>query len=148
MPEVLEVRGEVYMTNADLVKLNEEQAARGEEPFKNSRNCAAGAIRLLDPKICAERRLAALLPRRRRSRRLAARRRMRVPRKRSAATACRRRRMVAGVQVVRRGGRPLRRGRSSSCTNWTFEIDGLVLKVNDFEQREQARRDVARARAG
>jgi DNA ligase (NAD+) len=56
-PEVLEVRGEVYMTNADLVKLNEAQAAKGEEAFKNSRNVASGAIRLLDPKIAAERHL-------------------------------------------------------------------------------------------
>ena len=57
IPAVLEVRGEAYITNSDLVKLNEMQAERGEEPFKNSRNCAAGAIRLLDPKLCAERRL-------------------------------------------------------------------------------------------
>ncbi|MBL9093978.1 MAG: NAD-dependent DNA ligase LigA [Planctomycetaceae bacterium] len=57
VPEVLEVRGEIYMTNSDLVRLNELQTERGEEPFKNSRNVAAGTIRLLDPRICAERRL-------------------------------------------------------------------------------------------
>ena len=56
-PEVLEVRGEVYMTNADLVKLNEAQAVKGEEAFKNSRNVASGAVRLLDPKIASERHL-------------------------------------------------------------------------------------------
>ena len=57
VPPVLEVRGEVYMTNADLVALNEEQKRKGKELYANTRNVAAGAIRLLDPRICAERRL-------------------------------------------------------------------------------------------
>ncbi|HZZ28918.1 MAG TPA: NAD-dependent DNA ligase LigA [Pirellulales bacterium] len=57
IPPVLEVRGEVYMTNEDLVRLNEQQANRGEPPYANTRNCAAGSIRLLDPRICAQRRL-------------------------------------------------------------------------------------------
>lgn len=56
-PARLEVRGEVYMTNADLVKLNETQTARGEPPYANTRNVTAGSIRLLDPRLCAERRL-------------------------------------------------------------------------------------------
>jgi DNA ligase (NAD+) len=56
-PPVLEVRGEVYMTNSDLVKLNQEQAKKGEAPFANSRNTAAGSIKLLDPRISAKRRL-------------------------------------------------------------------------------------------
>ncbi len=54
-PRVLEVRGEVYMTNSHLAHLNELQAQRGDPPFKNVRNCAAGAIRMLDPRLCAER---------------------------------------------------------------------------------------------
>jgi DNA ligase (NAD+) len=45
------------MTNEELVRLNEEQQRRGEPLYKNTRNVAAGAIRLLDPKICAQRRL-------------------------------------------------------------------------------------------
>jgi DNA ligase (NAD+) len=56
-PPVLEVRGEVYMTNSDLVRLNEEQLRQGGTPYANTRNCAAGSIRLLDPRICAARRL-------------------------------------------------------------------------------------------
>lgn len=56
-PELLEVRGEVYMTNQDLVALNERQSAAGEPEYKNTRNVAAGTIRLLDPKICAQRNL-------------------------------------------------------------------------------------------
>jgi DNA ligase (NAD+) len=54
-PALVEVRGEVYMTNSDLVTLNEEQAAKGLAPFANTRNVAAGSIRLLDPRECAGR---------------------------------------------------------------------------------------------
>ena len=57
VPPVLEVRGEVYMTNSDLVRLNEAQQAKGEPPFANTRNVTAGSVRLLDPRICAGRRL-------------------------------------------------------------------------------------------
>jgi DNA ligase (NAD+) len=56
-PDVLEVRGEVYMTNADLADLNVRQREKGAEPFKNTRNVTAGTIRLLDPAIAAERNL-------------------------------------------------------------------------------------------
>ena len=56
-PPLLEVRGEVYMTNDELVRLNERQIAAGEAEYKNTRNVAAGAIRLLDPKISASRNL-------------------------------------------------------------------------------------------
>ncbi len=56
-PGTLEVRGEVYMTNSDLVRLNELQQQRGQPLYANTRNCAAGSIRLLDPRLCAERRL-------------------------------------------------------------------------------------------
>ena len=54
-PESIEVRGEVYMTNSDLVTLNEAQAAAGLPPFANTRNVAAGSIRLLDPRESAKR---------------------------------------------------------------------------------------------
>ncbi|HLA83695.1 MAG TPA: NAD-dependent DNA ligase LigA [Thermoguttaceae bacterium] len=57
VPPVLEVRGEIYMTNSDLVKLNEVQRRKGLPPFANTRNVTAGSIRLLDPRICTERRL-------------------------------------------------------------------------------------------
>lgn len=56
-PALLEVRGEVYMTNSELVRLNQVQAEQGLEQYKNTRNVSAGTIRLLDPKICASRNL-------------------------------------------------------------------------------------------
>lgn len=57
VPAVLEVRGEVYMTNADLVELNLRQTEAGQPAYKNTRNVTAGTIRLLDSRIAAERRL-------------------------------------------------------------------------------------------
>lgn len=60
-PEVLEVRGEVYMTLEGFRRLNEDKAAAGEEPFMNPRNAAAGSLKQLDPRIVAQRPLAVLL---------------------------------------------------------------------------------------
>ena len=55
IPEVLEVRGEVFMNLADFALLNEAQRTRGEKVFVNPRNAAAGSLRQLDPRITAQR---------------------------------------------------------------------------------------------
>ncbi len=57
-PELLEVRGEVYMSLADFAALNERRAEQGLSTFMNPRNSAAGTIRQLDPRLTAERPLS------------------------------------------------------------------------------------------
>ena len=54
-PKTLEVRGEIYMRNSDLVLLNERQQATGQLTFANTRNVTAGSIKQKKSKICAER---------------------------------------------------------------------------------------------
>ena len=58
VPEVLEVRGEVYMRRDDFERLNERQREHGLKTFVNPRNAAAGAVRQLDPAIAAQRPLS------------------------------------------------------------------------------------------
>ncbi len=57
IPRVLDVRGEVLMKKADFEALNREREARGETLFANPRNAAAGSLRQLDPNITAQRKL-------------------------------------------------------------------------------------------
>ncbi len=56
-PTFLEVRGEVFMRNEELERLNQIREELGEEPFRNPRNTTAGTLKLKDPKQVAERRL-------------------------------------------------------------------------------------------
>jgi DNA ligase (NAD+) len=135
VPPVLEVRGEVYITNDDLAELNKVQAARGEELFKNSRNCAAGAIRLLDPKLAAERRLRLFchgvgycegLKATSHSEFLDELRSYGLP-----ATP-----MVKAFKSFEEAAAHCQEV-IEHLHELPFEIDGLVLKVNHYEQRER-----------
>jgi DNA ligase (NAD+) len=54
-PDLLAVRGEVYMPRSGFQELNERRVERGDDPFANPRNAAAGTLRLLDPETVADR---------------------------------------------------------------------------------------------
>jgi DNA ligase (NAD+) len=140
VPPLLEVRGEVYMTNSDLVRFNEIQEAkieRGEraEILKNTRNAVAGSVRQLDPRVCADRRLRFFCHSAGDTQGLQAKTHMEfleelhgyglaatpyvkcVPSFAAAVAHC--------EELIER------------LHELDFEIDGLVLKVNSFAQRAQ-----------
>jgi DNA ligase (NAD+) len=60
-PRVVEIRGEIYLTQAEFERLNAERAAAGEELYANPRNTAAGTIKQLDPAEVARRKLSIVL---------------------------------------------------------------------------------------
>jgi DNA ligase (NAD+) len=135
VPPLLEVRGEIYMTNSDLVLLNEAQQKKGEPPFANTRNVTAGSVRQLDPRICAERRLRFFCHSAGDTKGLNAKTHMEF---------------LEELQSYGLPATPYVECFSSFDAAVThceelierlyeldFEIDGLVLKVNRFDQRER-----------
>ena len=58
VPEVVEIRGEIYMPTVEFARMNEAVVAGGEDAFANPRNATAGTLKQLDPAVVAERRLS------------------------------------------------------------------------------------------
>lgn len=132
-PEAIEVRGEVYMTNSDLVALNETQAREGLPPFANTRNVAAGSIRLLDPRECAARPLRFFCHGVGDSTGLGAGSQTEL-----LAWATRAGMPVApGTQVFGSIDALVERGTEliEELHDLDFEVDGFVVKVNRFDQQ-------------
>lgn len=61
IPDLVEVRGEVYLNHAEFLRINQEREESGDAVFANPRNAAAGSVRQLDPQITAKRRLTVFL---------------------------------------------------------------------------------------
>jgi DNA ligase (NAD+) len=134
-PPLFEARGEVYMSKADFARLNEENRARGRKVYENPRNLTAGSIRLLDPKECAERRLRVF------SYSMGASEGVDVQTHEEV------------LQLLRSYGFPVSPDIKAFdsieeviawCESWNnrrtalpYDIDGLVIKVNDLAQRER-----------
>ncbi|MBW7898123.1 DNA ligase [Candidatus Brocadiaceae bacterium B188] len=57
IPSAIEIRGEIYLSNKEFQRLNEEREEAGESQFANPRNAAAGTLKLLDPRVTAKRHL-------------------------------------------------------------------------------------------
>jgi DNA ligase (NAD+) len=134
-PALFEARGEVYMMREELARLNRQRAEKGQKLFDNPRNLAAGTLKMLDPRLAAERHL-------------------RVFAYGQGA--------VEGVEItthlqlldlLRRYGFPVNphiasfesidkvidyvNGWAAKRNELPYETDGLVIKVNDFEQRRR-----------
>ncbi len=134
-PRLLEVRGEVYMTNADLADLNVRQVKAGNEPYKNTRNVTAGTIRLLDPSVAAQRSLRFFCH---------------GVGETEGMQATNHIDFLAEVGALGIPPTPdvkLLRGSKAALQavaeiekempDLPFEVDGIVFKVNDFSQRER-----------
>jgi DNA ligase (NAD+) len=131
----LEVRGEIYLPRREFERVNREREDADEPPFANPRNAAAGAMRNLDPRQVARRRLGAFVyqlvqegvgERARHSETLEALRRWRLPVERNWQ-AC------TGIDAL-----------IGFCREWQdkrhsleFETDGVVVKVDDLALRER-----------
>jgi DNA ligase (NAD+) len=133
IPPYLEVRGEAYTTNSDFSQMQAAQLAAGEQPFRNPRNSTAGALKLLDPKQCAARRVRFF------AHSVGAHEGIELPTH------------MSFLEAVRKLGVPTTPF-VKACPTWEatleysktlmdqlheldFEVDGLVLKVNSMEQR-------------
>ncbi|NLW24260.1 MAG: NAD-dependent DNA ligase LigA [Clostridia bacterium] len=131
---LLEVRGEAYMPKESFRRLNEEREAKGEVLFANPRNAAAGSIRQLDPKIAAQRDLRVMVYDI-----------MYLEGKEIF-------RHSEALELLRQQGFSVIEPFISSsmqeivdyCAKWaqkrhdlSFEIDGLVIKVNDLEKQKR-----------
>jgi DNA ligase (NAD+) len=131
-PLDLVVRGEVYITKAEFAAINTAREAAGEDTFKNPRNLASGSIKLLDPREVARRPMRTILyevvggervaPSHSAS--LALMRRVGLPVSAENSLAASWDELAAQVEawLARRDALP-------------YEIDGLVIKVDDFDQR-------------
>ncbi|MCG8513489.1 MAG: NAD-dependent DNA ligase LigA [Halanaerobiales bacterium] len=130
----LEVRGEVYISKKDFAEINRERLEAGEALFANPRNAAAGSIRQLDPRIAAERSLSLMAY-------------QLVHYEREEITSHARALSLLeglGFKVNWYRKTPLVDELIACCQDWTkrrddlpFEIDGLVIKVDDLNLRRE-----------
>ena len=130
-PPLLEVRGEVYMSLPDFAALNERLAAEGRSTFMNPRNTAAGTIRQLDPALAAGRPLSML------AYAIGAVEGLELAGQWEALTWLREHGFHVNSEIVALEDEE---AVVAQCLEWEqrrggleFEIDGVVVKVSDFE---------------
>ena len=134
-PEYLEIRGEVYMTNEAFDKTNETQELLGKKIFANPRNCAAGTLRQLDSKVVRDRGLSLFIFNLQQAR----------GREFKTHTQAYEYMKSQGISVIEdyRVCHTKEEVWDAICAigenrgNLAYDIDGAVVKINDFAQREQ-----------
>lgn len=134
-PEYLEIRGEVYMKNAAFERVNERQELLGKKPFANPRNCAAGTLRQLDSSVTKERELSMFV--------------FNIQQVRGMEIATH----TEGYEFLKKQGIPVIDDYKICRTadevwdaicaigenrgNLAYDIDGAVVKINRYADREQ-----------
>ena len=135
VPPVIEIRGEIYMTNSELVRLNEHQKRVGGPIYANTRNLVAGTVRMLDPRVAAQRHLRFFghglgytegFDCRTHMEFLDRLREFGIPPTPRAGCFDSIDQAIEYCQEM-----------IEQLHELDFEVDGLVVKVNDFEQRER-----------
>ncbi|QDU50693.1 NAD-dependent DNA ligase LigA [Gimesia panareensis] len=133
-PALLEVRGEAYISNSDFQVLNVEMQEQGKEPFANPRNTTAGGLKLLDPKLCAKRKIRFFahgigavegVDYQTHVKYLAAIQEMGIPATPNVKSFPNLEKTMEHAQTM-----------MDDLHTLDFEVDGIVLKVNRFDQRE------------
>jgi DNA ligase (NAD+) len=135
VPRLVEVRGEVILPRAAFERLNEERARRGESSFANPRNAAAGSLRQLDPRISAQRPLDMFCY---------------APGRLTGVEFATHWEFLQGLRAWGLKINPLNRictGRDAVIeyhrqmaerrSQLPYEVDGIVAKVNRFDQQRQ-----------
>lgn len=137
VPELLEIRGEVYLPKRKFAALNGQREKEGEPLFANPRNAAAGSLKLLDASVVAERGLSAVFYG------LGAVEGGKAPRSQSELLPWLKKTGLPVVPkfwqaddeaAVRQAIAALEKIRH----DFAFETDGAVIKLDDFKRREQA----------
>ncbi len=129
----LTLRAEVVIYRRDLEEINEIRTGRGDAPFANARNAASGSLRMLDPRQVAERRLRAMVyqvvegPQIAKSHAdsLAKLAKWGIP-------SHQKEKVCADLDAVRAAIDEIEKSRA----DYPYEIDGAVIKVNDFTQQD------------
>ena len=133
-PTVIEIRGEVYYPVEKFNRMNEERIERGEPAFMNPRNAASGALRQKDPAKVREPAAGDVDPRPRPRRGPRVRHLRGVPRlgaaRRASLCPTRPPRSTPSTTCG-----PSSRTSPSAATSFGFEVDGVVIKVDDMAQR-------------
>ena len=135
VPDRLEVRGEAYISNPDFARLRAEQLERGEEAYANPRNLTAGSLKLLDPKLCAARRLRFF------AHGLGEATRINLPSHSKYLELLNQFGIAVtpGVRLAKSLEDAVEQieEMTAALHELAFEVDGIVIKVNRFDQREK-----------